>query len=50
MLRLVPHDIEAFEDEITTYGIEICGLEDACIAIAEGVRIDRRAAAKSTAA
>jgi hypothetical protein len=50
MLRLVPHDIEAFEDEVTTYGVEVCGLEDACIAIAEGVRVDRRKAAKSAAA
>jgi hypothetical protein len=51
MLRLVPHDIEAFEDEVTTYGVEVCELEDACIAIAEGVRVDRRkAAAKQTAA
>jgi hypothetical protein len=42
MLRLVKHDIEAFEDEIVRYGISVCALEDACIAIAEGVRKDRR--------
>jgi hypothetical protein len=42
MLRLVAHDIEAFEDEIATYGIEACGLEDACIAIADGLAVDRR--------
>ncbi len=42
MLRLVAHDIEAFEDEIATYGIEVCGLEDACVAIADGLAVDRR--------
>jgi hypothetical protein len=47
MLRLVPHDVEAFEDEITTYGIEVCGLESACVAIAEGAALDRRRRQKS---
>lgn len=47
MLRLTPHDVEVFEDEITTYGIEVCGLEDACVAIAEGAALDRRRRQKS---
>jgi hypothetical protein len=41
MLRLVPHDAEFFHDEVAKYGIAVCGLEDACVAIAEGVRRDR---------
>jgi hypothetical protein len=42
MLKLVPHDVEVFHDEIATYGPETCGIEDACLAIAEGIRAERR--------
>jgi hypothetical protein len=38
MLKLVPHDAEAFHAEIERYGVEICGLEDTAIAIATGER------------
>jgi len=47
MLRLVPHDAEFFHDEVERYGIEVCQLEDTCLAIAEGVRVDRRNAEKA---
>lgn len=41
MLKLVPHDAEFFHDEVARYGPEICSLEDACIALAEGARGER---------
>lgn len=48
MLRLTPHDAEFFHDEVATYGIETCALEDACVALAEGAHVDR--ARKTSAA
>lgn len=42
MLRLQRHDEEFFHDEVTRYGAHVCGLEDAALAIADGIRKDRR--------
>lgn len=42
MLKVVPHDAEFFFDEVERYGVEDCDLEDACLAIAEGARRDRK--------
>ena len=42
MLKLRGHDAEAFNPEIERYGVEVCGLEDTAIAIAEGERRKRR--------
>lgn len=36
MLKLVPHDIEAFDDEIRRYGPDIVGIETTCEAIVQG--------------
>lgn len=49
MLRIVRHDAEFFEDEVATYGTEVCGLEDACLAIAQGIAVDKRRAARPAA-
>lgn len=48
MLKLRGHDAEAFNTEIERYGVEVCGLEDTAIAIAEGERL-KRARSKRTA-
>lgn len=48
MLRLVPHEAEFFLDEVERFGVQACDLEDACVAIAEGVRLDRRKAAEAS--
>ena len=42
LLRLVPHDYELFEAEILRYGVEVCGAEDAALAIVEGEKRKRR--------
>lgn len=42
LLKLVPHDAEFFHDEVEKYGVQVCGLEDAAIAIAEGEANQRR--------
>jgi hypothetical protein len=41
MLKLVPHDAEFFHDEVSRYGLEVCGLEETAIAIAEGIATDK---------
>lgn len=46
MLRLVPHDIEVFEDEVAYYGPTICGIQDALPAIAEGLAVEKRSRLK----
>lgn len=42
MLKLVPHDVEVFHEEVATYGPETCGIEEVCLSIAEGIRAERR--------
>lgn len=43
-LRLVPHDVEVFTDEVARYGPEVTGLETLCEAIVTGAtrQKDRR--------
>lgn len=42
MLKLVPHDYEAFSSEIRRYGIETCGIEAIAPDIVEGEARKRR--------
>lgn len=41
LLKVVPHDIEAFHEEIRRYGPEVCEIQDACVAIADGLVVER---------
>lgn len=49
MLKLVPHDAEVFNSEIARYGVEVCGIEETAVAIAEG-EANRRARARGRTA
>jgi hypothetical protein len=42
LLKLVPHDVEAFHTEIIKYGPDVCDLETACEAIVEGAAHAKR--------
>lgn len=41
-LKLIPHDAEYFDDEVTRYGVAVCGLDAHAVAIAEGEARARR--------
>jgi hypothetical protein len=41
LLKVVPHDIEAFDEEIRRYGPRVVGIEDTCVAIADGLAAER---------
>lgn len=41
LLKVVPHDVEAFNEEIRRYGPTLLELDDTCIAIADGLAGER---------
>lgn len=41
LLKVVPHDIEAFNEEIRRYGPQLLEIEDTCVAIADGLVAER---------
>lgn len=48
LLKLVPHDTELFDDELTRYGTDVCGAIHTAIAIAEGEADLRRRRARAS--
>lgn len=44
LLKVVPHDIEAFNEEIRRYGPTVVDIGDTCIAIADGLAGERERA------
>ncbi len=38
LLKIIPHDYEFFDAEVRRYGPDVCSLEPAAIAIADGLR------------
>lgn len=42
LLKLVPHDYEFFDQEVRRYGPDVCGLDGAAVAIADGFRATER--------
>jgi hypothetical protein len=42
LLKLVPHDYEFFDQEVRRYGPDVCNLDGAAVAIADGYRAAER--------